>query len=337
MFGLILALGLSALGMSAADAPRSFETWTGPVLLEKVPIKMAEPVVPNVLEYLRRTMPQRKDGTNVYWVCGGDLAIPDRDLARYAEQIVARMVSRPTVETTPMAPATPRERAAILNQHSLKILASKNELFSTGLTDSRGRPIRWQSKTEVTFCVDRASFKERYGLVKSMLANATTDWNSVSIPIRFRYVSEFDASPPTDQWGQPDGYDFVVVAREQPMVPAGAMALAFLPNADPIARRLEVYPLLFTQTQYDPVGVFRHEFGHVLGLIHEHNRTEGCSPDVFHVGESLLNLTATTDTESVMHYLCGGHGDSRWLITRQDVLGVNVLYSSSMASRLPDR
>ena len=79
---------------------------------------------------------------------------------------------------------------------------------------------------------------------------------------------------------------------------------------------------------FDPIGVMRHELGHVLGLRHEHISPE--SPDQIEawiVGRVGAEALTPYDRESVMHYpLSPGHGTTDFQLTEYDKQGLADLY-----------
>jgi hypothetical protein len=106
------------------------------------------------------------------------------------------------------------------------------------------------------------------------------------------------------------------------------VARAFFPYTAPSERILRVFdPFFASNPTFDPVGVLRHELGHVLGYRHEHTRgadgraINGCSVE----NDRWVPLTPY-DSKSVMHYLCGGLGDRTLAITARDRLGHECVY-----------
>ena len=101
--------------------------------------------------------------------------------------------------------------------------------------------------------------------------------------------------------------------------------MAFFPN-DPASRRQVILmPSFFTITKPDPVGVLRHELGHVLGFRHEHIRAEASAVCPDEDIDNILPLT-TYDPTSVMHYFCGGAGSKDLKFTNKDEEGSLAVY-----------
>ena len=91
-----------------------------------------------------------------------------------------------------------------------------------------------------------------------------------------------------------------------------------------------------------PVGVFRHELGHINGFRHEHIRAvepdcrEGpvvCTRD----GATCQGAEYLTeyDVESVMHIPCGGVSVTSWEISELDGVGARILYGMPAAWYVP--
>jgi hypothetical protein len=82
----------------------------------------------------------------------------------------------------------------------------------------------------------------------------------------------------------------------------------------PEKRYVYVDPSYF-RTDYDRVGIFRHELGHLLGYRHEQiDRLSGC----YHTEDNRWEELTPYDPKSVMHYFCGGHGTKTLAITDVD-------------------
>ena len=106
-------------------------------------------------------------------------------------------------------------------------------------------------------------------------------------------------------------------------VEGGPIARAFFPSTAPDGRSVVVFPGYFAAGMgFDPVGVLRHEIGHVLGYRHEHIRN---IPGCFTEGTDWKPLTPYTPN-SVMHYFCGGAGSMDLSIREADKRGHRCLY-----------
>lgn len=107
------------------------------------------------------------------------------------------------------------------------------------------------------------------------------------------------------------------------------IASAFFPHDAPARRVLKLDPTFFT-SGLDPVGVLRHELGHVLGYRHEHIRgIPGCGFE-----DNRWQPLTRYDPHSVMHYLCGGGGSLELNITPVDIDGHRRLYGPRTAAAL---
>ncbi len=108
----------------------------------------------------------------------------------------------------------------------------------------------------------------------------------------------------------------------------GTIAMSFFPSSPPSDRFLYVYkPFLAEDLQFDPVGVLRHEIGHILGYRHEHiANIPGCATE----GTSWKPITPYTPN-SVMHYFCGGKGSLDLALRDADKRGHRCLYQTGTA------
>lgn len=180
-------------------------------------------------------------------------------------------------------------------------------------------PVRWPENDTITFCINRNSFadKTNYDLVKANIAAAINDWMG-TCNVVFEYKPQFDNS--NYLYANRD-VDFVVLEYN-----AGGdfIAKAFFPRYPVQRKNLLLDPTYYT-TQFNKVGVLRHELGHVLGFRHEHigpNAPAACPDEVI---SGTLALTVY-DTISVMHYFCGGAGTRELKISPNDKLGASQLY-----------
>lgn len=181
-----------------------------------------------------------------------------------------------------------------------------------------GVPTVWPpGKRRLTYSVDRASFgsDDRYRIVVANLERAGRDWAEAcpECGVEFVHVPTGDGAAPVK------GILFNVRMADS----GGAfIAAAFFPDWAPMRRVLQVDPSYF-RTSFDPVGVLRHELGHVLGYRHEQVRgVPGCRPE----GTEWLPITPY-DPHSVMHYLCGGGGSFSLELTAVDRQGHRRQYA----------
>lgn len=192
-------------------------------------------------------------------------------------------------------------------------------------TGADKRIIRWRQGKVLTYFVRRSTFADEttYRTVAANMPKATAAWEA-ECGVRFQYLAELDKAANVG----PDAALFDVRGVHPDQVTEKTkkvLASAFFPNSPVERRHVWVYPRYFTQQDFDPVGIFRHELGHVLGFKHEHIR----APSAMDCGdEKFQQATPMTpyDSKSVMHYLCGGGGDKQLRITQIDRLGAQRVY-----------
>ena len=189
-----------------------------------------------------------------------------------------------------------------------------------------GKLMRWTTNTQLTWWLDEASFpdEERAQQCLTFAEQAGSDWNEAAesggLDIRFSRVdSESDAL-------------FNIVYEK--FDSASLFAVAFFPHEPVWGRVVRVGPAMFAQDAgFDPVGVLRHEFGHVLGFRHEHIRPEAPQQiEPWVVGEIGAEELSKYDRRSLMHYPMGDAGTNDFNITEHDRKGFIKLYTLAQNS-----
>jgi len=184
-----------------------------------------------------------------------------------------------------------------------------------------GKPMRWMAGTILSWRANVASFpQEKWAsLIRGYTQQAADEWNAVAkkhaLPISFEEADSETSA--------------LFSIRYQPF-PDGTYAVAFFPSQPLEDRKVFVGPLMCNpDAAFDPIGVMRHELGHILGFRHEHIRPE--SPDQIErwvIGRISAEALTTYDRKSVMHYpLSAGHGTNDFKLTKRDKDGFAELYS----------
>jgi hypothetical protein len=208
------------------------------------------------------------------------------------------------------------------------------EVAIGGLTGMKfgGEVVRWrESDFPLRFCVIKASFSSEadYIEVCKAMRRAADAW-ARTCGVRFEHLDQFDAHEDPTTYARDIDARLLFVVRG---ADAGGkiIASAFLPTQGIDRHKIFIDPSFFT-TDFDHVGVLRHELGHVLGFRHEHIRSgaPAVCPSEIDAGE-LVDLTKY-DPKSVMHYFCGGVGSRELAITQQDRKGARLLYGQPLGS-----
>lgn len=181
----------------------------------------------------------------------------------------------------------------------------------------QGKKVIWpKGQRQLTYAVDRESFPSRaqYQIVVDNMRAAAQDWMFCQeCSISFVHKPTLDPEPKTAQ--------VTFIVRYSANVD-GSFAVGFFPEAPPALRYVHITPAYFT-TDYDRVGILRHELGHVLGYQHEQAvGIPGCARE----GNNWQEVSPY-NPRSVMHYLCGGGGTKRLVLQNTDKAGHRATYA----------
>ena len=251
--------------------------------------------VSEILAELKATKHKVTIHGKAYYVVEGDLLLDDQKLVRYAQE-------RAELEAA-------RERAMGVVPQEL-----------VGIVDDENRKVRWKKGLVLTYAVLKSSFgsEARYQQVVDAMAAATADWEA-TCGVNFRHEVAHDTG---------DCADAPPPLFTVELVNAGGrfIAAAFFPNDPPSERRVVIDPSFFDEDLFfDPVGVLRHELGHVLVFRHEHIRSGAPPVCPNEPLDHTIDLTEY-DPQSVMHYFCGNVGSPELAITEIDRRGSQLLY-----------
>ncbi|MDH0647897.1 hypothetical protein N5D48_10055 [Pseudomonas sp. GD03858] len=180
----------------------------------------------------------------------------------------------------------------------------------------QGRKVIWsKDQRKLTYAVDRASFptQQQYQTVVQNMRTAAKDWMFCSeCGVSFVHQSAQDSNPKSGQ--------VTFIVRYSTSID-GYFAVAFFPSYPVALRYIYITPRYFT-TDYNPVGILRHELGHVLGYQHEQVvGVPGCARE----GNNWTEVSPY-DPKSVMHYLCGGGGTKQMALQDSDKAGHRATY-----------
>lgn len=251
------------------------------------------------------------DEEQSYYVLEGDLLLDEDEFLLYTLQQAQRL------------------DGALVSPNTSAVIEPPPALIGIA---AGGRIIRWAPDRVLRYCLIRASFPEeqQYELVRDSMLAAAAAWEN-TCGIDFEYAPQHDDHPNPATPASDIDASLVFSVR---YVDAGGqfIAAAFFPTYPPPRRRVLIDPSYFaSDLSFDPVGVLRHELGHVLGFRHEHIRSgaPAVCPDEDTI--DTVDLTAY-DPKSVMHYFCGGVGSRELRITDLDREGAQKLYGPSWSA-----
>jgi hypothetical protein len=253
----------------------------------------------DLVKLIKKNSPQFTLGGRTYFVVERDLKLEESELLDYAKGIA----------------------------NSLTTQDPNNKPKGLVAATINGKPMRWELPINLTWDIDENSFAGRAAELaeaKQLCAAATKDWNDAAKEMGIDHLVQF-----SENTTQP------VFRFAFENFSAGLYAVAFFPNDAKADRWVHIGPTTFeTPNDFDPVGVIRHELGHVLGFRHEHIRPEAKpGTQVGEIRESWVvgsiggeNLT-DYDSQSVMHYpLSNGRGTMDFKLSDKDKAGLRDLY-----------
>lgn len=189
-----------------------------------------------------------------------------------------------------------------------------------------GKLMRWKTDMKLNWWLDASTFPSTEHAENGLnfTEQAAGAWNEVAeaggLDIRFNRVdSESDSL-----------FKVAYEAFDNP----GLYAVAFFPHEPAWGRVVRLGPAMYSElATFDPVGVMRHELGHVLGFRHEHIRPEAPEQiEPWVVGEIGAEELSAYDRRSVMHYPMGDAGTNDFKLTEHDQKGFIKLYTLAQNS-----
>lgn len=166
---------------------------------------------------------------------------------------------------------------------------------------------------DLSYCVSD-EFGALKGRVVAEMETATSDWERHG-NFNFRYVPSQDSAC--------NNANTNVIFSVRPWGAAGSCA--FFPTQDGcVSRTLVINMGFFPHGKVTSQGAFRHELGHILGLLHEQIRVDpGCSNEA-----GGWRPVTEFDPNSVMYYWWCGGAESKEdrIITALDAAGIRSLY-----------
>ena len=200
--------------------------------------------------------------------------------------------------------------------------SSSDELYV--MTDANERPAKWSlQERALTYAVHRNSFSHPdapsglYDEVVRNMQDAAKEWvEPCDCGLSITHRAEHDVDPSLD--------NVTFIVRFVPGS-SGLIALAFFPN-DPKEKRYISVWKGYRTSQFDRVGVFRHELGHVMAYRHAHiNGVPGCAQEADNPHWIALS---PYDSKSAMHYPCGGNTSNKFMLSDRDKADHKAYYAA---------
>ena len=263
-----------------------------------------KPAPKDLFAHLKKTLHQVPVDGETYYLAEGDTLLDVDQLEIYAR---ARQQEIEVRKARAAADAAGFGQARVGSQSQALIAMT-----------SGGKIVRWTPGTVLSYRVAKGTFgnDKKYKMVAENMAKATQEWMD-TCGVEFKHLKELDDKPGV----KPEGALFSV--RE---IDAGGsfIAAAFFPN-DPKDRRRVLIDPSYYDTDFNKVGVLRHELGHVLGWRHEHISHDAppACPDEDDFDHKKITQY---DPKSVMHYFCGGVGSKELKISDIDRAGSVQIY-----------
>ncbi|RPI85419.1 MAG: hypothetical protein EHM42_06735 [Planctomycetaceae bacterium] len=244
-------------------------------------------------EAIKKKSPSFEADGRRFYIVERDIQLEESELLSYAERLLA---------VEPPAPA-------------------EDNPYGLVAATIDGKPMRWKVGTVLRWSVDAKSFpkKPMVEQVAKLARAASGDWNAAATSAKLK-ISFAEAES-----GQSPVFRFQFENFSDPNL----YAVAFFPNDPAFKRVVRVGPtMLKTGAQFDPVGVLRHELGHVLGFRHEHIRPEAPRHiESWVVGTIGAQVLTNYDPRSLMHYpMTPGYGTTDFRLTDRDKEGLAALY-----------
>ena len=259
------------------------------------------------------TLPTIEVEGELFWIAQGDLLLDATQLSDFMFELELAEAVHSAREFGRQSGRSGLHPKGVSEQERGELIADVDPVKET--------LIRWSPGKVLTYRIAKATFpsEEAYTLTRTKMSLACEDWEA-TCGVDFAHIESLD-----DTAGiAAEGADFAVRYITNTGSSGGLIASAFFPS-DPVSRRRLLITPNFFSTTFDQQGVLRHELGHVLGFRHEHISKE--APHACQ-GESTSHTQVLTeyDSDSVMHYLCGGLGDPQLSITESDRIGARLMY-----------
>lgn len=190
------------------------------------------------------------------------------------------------------------------------------------------QPNIWRYSDTIKYSIEKHSFIRNgvymyFQNFQEYTSEASMQWNETNC-IFFEYHSEFDNELFLMAKKEIDFY-----LKYEPKL-GTKDALSFFPNARKGSRVVCVSEKLFNRDNtIAKVGIMTHEFGHILGFIHERDHPASECSGIIRVRYD--SIVGSYDKNSIMHHSCtdsSGNtiGNTTWVLSDEDILNIHKYY-----------